>query len=96
MQRIIRRIAPDRQMPELITGLREILAGLFRAPMQTVLRGAGANLVALILIPRISGINIPHPPASILHTLDAGRQNAVFLHRVVEHDLWLRPVNAVG
>ena len=50
VQRIIRRIAPDRQMPELITGLREILAGLLRAPMQTVLRGAGADLIVLVLI----------------------------------------------
>ena len=65
MQRIIRRIAPDRQMPELIAGLREILAGLFLAPMQTVLRGAGANLIVLVLIPRISGINIRQLPSCI-------------------------------
>ncbi len=60
MQRIIRRIAPDRQMPELITGLREILAGLFRAPMQTVLRGAGANLYC-------PGSDTPVFPVSTYH-----------------------------
>mgnify|MGYP002739648938 CR=1 FL=1 len=95
VQRVGFGVVPDGQVPDLVAGLRQVFTGFLCAPVKAIFRCAGANLVALILIPCISSIDVPHPPRSILHSLHAGRQNAVFLHRIMQHDLGLCPVYTV-
>ena len=95
VQRVGFGVVPDGQVPDLVAGLRQVFTGFLCVPVKAIFRCAGANLVALILIPRISSIDVPHPPRSILHSLHAGRQNAVFLHRIMQNDLGLCPVYTV-
>lgn len=95
VQRVGFGVVPDGQVPDLVAGLRQVFTGFLCAPVKAIFRCAGANLVALILIPCISSIDVSHPPRSILHSLHAGRQNAVFLHRIMQHDLGLCPVYTV-